>query len=138
MADGGSTLSIGEVAARTGLTIHALRFYERERILAHPVSRGPQGHRRYSEHDVEWLTICLSLRTSGMPLAAIRRYAQLVRDGPGNEQDRLALLRRHEQAITEQIGELQNCLDLISYKVGLYEDQLARGAAAQLWNPPAP
>ena len=32
-------LSIGQVAERTGLTVHALRFYEREGLFATPVHR---------------------------------------------------------------------------------------------------
>jgi len=125
-------LSIGQVAVRTGLSVHALRFYEREGIL-HPVRRGPGGRRVYSEQDVEWLAVCTSLRASGMPLAAIRRYAELVSHGPGNEKDRLTLLRQHRQHVTSRIGQLTECLDLISYKVRVYEDHLAQGTASQLW-----
>jgi len=47
-----STLSIGEVADRTGLSVHALRFYEREGLIANPVRRGPNGHRVYTEQDL--------------------------------------------------------------------------------------
>jgi DNA-binding transcriptional MerR regulator len=46
-------LSIGQVAARTGLSVHALRFYEREGLLASPAERGPAGRREYRERDVE-------------------------------------------------------------------------------------
>jgi len=74
-------LSIGQVAERTGLSVHALRFYEREGLLANPVARGPEGRRVYREQDVEWLRICMNLRASGMPLATVRRYADLVRQG---------------------------------------------------------
>ncbi len=126
-------LSIGQVAERTGLSVHALRFYEREGMLAHPVRRGPGGRRVYGEQDVEWLAVCTRLRDSGMPLAAIRRYAELVRQGPGNERDRLTLLRQHQQHVTSRIGQLTECLDLISYKVRVYEDHLAQGTASQLW-----
>jgi hypothetical protein len=52
-----------------------------------------------------------------MPLAAIRCYADLVRQGPGNEKDRLTLLRQHQQHVTSRIGQLTECLDLIRYKV---------------------
>jgi DNA-binding transcriptional MerR regulator len=127
-------LSIGQVAERTGLSVHALRFYEREGILAHPVRRGPGGRRVYSEQDAEWLAVCTSLRASGMPLAAIRRYAHLVRQGSGNEKDRLTLLRQHQQHVTSRIAQLTECLDLISYKVRVYEDHLAQGTAGQLWS----
>jgi hypothetical protein len=60
-----------------------------------------------------------------MPLPAIRRYTELVRDGEGNEQERLALLRRHRERVTAQRADLTRCLDLINYKVGAYEDILA-------------
>ncbi len=129
-----SRLSIGEVAERTGLSVHALRFYERAGVLASPVRRGPNGHRVYGEEDIEWLEICTSLRASGMPLVGIRRYAELVRQGPGNEQERLDLLREHRERVTAQIGELSKCLDLISWKVKVYEDRVAQGTAGPLWS----
>ncbi len=117
-------LSIGEVAERTGLSVHALRFYEREGILANPVRRAAGGRRLYSEDDVEWLRLCVLLRASGMPLPLIRRYTELVRQGAGNEQERLALLRQHEEQVVDQIAELNRCLDVIRYKVAKYEDYL--------------
>jgi len=35
--------------------------------------------------------------------------------------------------VTSRIGQLTQCLDLISYKVRVYEDHLAQGTASQLW-----
>ncbi|WP_433535530.1 MerR family transcriptional regulator [Micromonospora sp. CA-249363] len=124
MADDITVLSIGQVAERTGLSVHALRFYEQEGVFVDPVRRGPGGRRVYSENDVDWLTVCIILRASGMPLPALRRYADLVRAGAGNEEERLALLREHRERVTSQIGKLTQCLDLIGFKVGLYEDLL--------------
>jgi len=123
------SLSIGQVAERTGLSVHTLRFYERQGLLANAVRRRPNGRRVYSEDDVEWLTTCTMLRASGMPLTTIRRYVDLVRQGAGNEEDRLAVLRQHQEQLTRQIGELAKCLDLIRYKLRVYEDRLAQGIA---------
>jgi DNA-binding transcriptional MerR regulator len=132
-------LTIGQAAERTGLSVHTLRFYEREGMLPAAVRRRPDGHRVYTDDDLEWLEICGSFRASGMPLATVRRYVSLVRDGSGNEAERLDLLREHEQRVTEQIGKLTACLELISYKVKVYSERLADGTAGQLWNPvPAP
>jgi len=131
-------LGIGEVAVRTGLSVHALRFYEREGLLATPVYRDAGGRRVYSEWDLEWLELCTKLRESGMPVAAIRRYAELVREGDGNEKDRLGLLREHRDRIVVQLTALRACLDVITFKVALYEDRLASGPAADpLYTPPA-
>jgi DNA-binding transcriptional MerR regulator len=127
-------LGIGDVARQTGLSVHALRFYEREGLLlSQHVARGAGGHRRYSSQDVNWLRICIKLRTSGMPLAKIRRLAELVREGSGNEQERLELLREQQRRVENQLAELGECLRIISRKVGVYEQHLADGTAQDLW-----
>ncbi|MBE1484880.1 DNA-binding transcriptional MerR regulator [Plantactinospora soyae] len=78
----------------------------------------------YTEHDVDWLTVCVILRASGMPLPAIRGYTELVRAGAGNEAERLTLMRQHRERVTGQIAQFTRSLDLINYKVGVYEDIL--------------
>jgi DNA-binding transcriptional MerR regulator len=138
MTELAASMSIGQVAARTGLSVHALRFYEREGILANPVRRALNGRRIYTEDDVVWLSMCITLRSSGMPLPAIRDYASLVRQGPGNEKERLAILRQHQERVRAQIADLAGSLDLISYKVKIYEERLAEGTADRLWSAPRP
>ena len=90
----------------------------------------------YTEWDLEWLELCTKLRGSGMPLPAIRRYAELVRAGTGNEAERLGLLRHHHAEITSRIEALQACLAVISRKVALYEERLAAGGPDPIWVPP--
>lgn len=126
MTEATAGLTIGQVSERFGLSVHALRFYEREGILAEPIRRDPGGRRVYSEGDLEWLEMCLMLRATGMPLTVIRRYTDLVRQGDGNEHQRVALLRQHEQAVSDQIARLQRCLDMIRYKLGCYDEILAQ------------
>jgi DNA-binding transcriptional MerR regulator len=130
-------LSIGEVAKRTGLSVHALRFYEREGLLVGPVQRTSGGRRRYTSADVDWLLICVRLRESGMPLADLKRFAELVRLGPGNEAERLRLLDAHRQRVDAQIQALEECRSLIAWKVGVYAEHLARDDAGGLWDPTA-
>ncbi|GAA2821904.1 MerR family transcriptional regulator [Kribbella solani] len=133
----GAGLSIGQVAERTGLSVHALRFYEREGLLADPVRRESNGRRVYTEDDVEWLDMCIKFRSSGMPLDTIRQYTDLVRQGPGNEADRLALLRGHQDYVAAQIQELTECMNVITHKVTVYAQHLEDGSAACLWVTPA-
>jgi DNA-binding transcriptional MerR regulator len=134
MTDG---LSIGQVSERTGLSVHALRFYEREGILAEPVRREGNGRRVYSADDVDWLDMCIKFRSSGMPLDTIRRYTDLVRQGAGNEAARLALLKSHQEAVAAQIEELTECLRVITYKVDIYTEHLDQGTADSLWVSPS-
>ncbi|WP_206793008.1 MerR family transcriptional regulator [Amycolatopsis sp. MtRt-6] len=128
-------LSIGDVAERTGLSVHALRFYERAGLLVGPVQRTAGGRRRYSALDVDWLLICVKLRESGMPLTDLKQFAELVRQGPGNEAERLQLLETHQRRVDAQIQALEECRSVITWKVGVYADHLARGQAGGLWDP---
>jgi DNA-binding transcriptional MerR regulator len=131
-------LTIGQAAKRTGLSVHALRFWEREGLLASPVSRRPGGQRVYSEDDLEWLELCVKLRSTGMPLAMIRAYTELVRQGPGNERERLTILREHHDRLTTQIATQTACLEIIEFKIGLYEGSLSAGTADPVWVPSSP
>ncbi|MET9724140.1 MerR family DNA-binding protein [Streptomyces zaomyceticus] len=75
---------------------------------------------------------------SGMSLATIRQDIDPARQGPGNEHERLELLRRHVGRVETQIRELQETLDVMRYKVRIYEEHVARGEAERLWNPSHP
>jgi DNA-binding transcriptional MerR regulator len=126
-------LTIGQVARRTGLSVHTLRLYERAGVLAGDVRRDTAGRRVYRAWDVEWLRNCVLFRASGMPLATIARLAGLVREGSGNERERLDLLRAHQQRIGQQMAQLRACRELIDHKVTAYEAHLAAGAAGDPW-----
>jgi DNA-binding transcriptional MerR regulator len=128
-----TTLSIGEVSALTGLTTHTLRFYEQEGLFFAPVRRNAAGRRVFTAEEVEWLKVCMKLRSSGMPLPEIRRYAQLVLAGTGNEAERFEILRLHEAKVQQQVADLQEALDIIHRKVEIYAQHLAVGTADRLW-----
>ncbi|MEU4542183.1 MerR family transcriptional regulator [Nonomuraea dietziae] len=135
MSEIGDGLSIGQVAEATGLSVHALRFFEREDLFLRPIPRSAGGRRVYEPEDVEWLLLCNRLRDSGMSIATLKEFARLVRSGPGNEPDRLALLQEHERIVQAKIADLDACLGIIHDKVVTYEKHLRDGTAAGLWSP---
>jgi DNA-binding transcriptional MerR regulator len=59
-----------------------------------------------------------------MPIRAIRRYAELVRDGTGNEEERLGLLLEHRDAVRASLREVQRHLDFIENKIANYKEKL--------------
>ena len=128
-------LSIAEAARRTGVSVHTLRYYERAGLVVTKVDRTAGGRRRYHKLDLDWITVCTRLRATGMPIKTIRRYAQLVSAGPGNEQERLALLEAHRADVTAKLAEVQENLKLIDHKIDVYRGRLAAGDADQLWAP---
>ena len=126
-------MTIGQVSDLTGLTTHTLRFYEQEQLFFAPVRRDAAGRRVFTDEEVQWLKVCTKLRSSGMPLPEIRRYAQLVVKGDGNEAERLEILRQHEATVQQQVTDLQDALDIIHHKVELYAGRLRAGTASELW-----
>jgi len=129
-------MTIAEAARRTGVSVHTLRYYERAGLVVTTVERTGSGRRRYQQQDLYWITICTKLRATGMPIKTIRRYAQLVAAGPGNEQERLALMEAHRAEVTAKIAELRENLELIDRKINVYRGRLAAGDADQLWASP--
>ena len=131
----GAGLSIAEAARRTGVSAHTLRYYERAGLVITTVDRTSGGRRRYRELDLKWIKICTKLRATGMPIRGIRRYAELVAAGPGNEKERLELMEAHRAEVTAKLAELQENLQLIDHKIDVYRGRLAVGDADQLWAP---
>lgn len=120
------SLSIAEAAERTGLTPDTLRYYERDGLLVSPVARSASGHRQYDKDALRWIEMVNRLRATGMPIRDVRRYAELVRAGDGNEAERLALLQAHRQQVLDQLAEVQRHLGAIDMKIGIYTDSLDR------------
>ena len=123
----GMSLTIAEAAERTGLTPDTLRYYERDGLMLRRVDRSTTGHRRYSDADLNWIALLNCLRGTGMPIRDVRRYADLVRAGDGNEQDRLALLRDHRATVLAQLAEVTGHLGAIDRKIGIYVDRVESG-----------
>jgi len=116
-------LSISDAAQATGLSVHTLRYYERAGLMLDPVERAPSSHRRYSEDEIRWVTLLTRLRATGMPIRRIREYADLVRAGEGNEEERLALLEAHRAAVLEQLEVMRANLDAIEFKIERFREQ---------------
>jgi len=116
-------LTIAEVAERTGLTRHTLRYYERDGLML-SVGRADSGHRRYSERDLGWIELITKLRATGMPIREVRRYAGLVRAGDGNEDERLALLRAHRERVRAQLDMMAAYLEAVDMKISYYADAI--------------
>jgi len=123
-----TTWTTSEAAEKCGLSQHTLRWYERIGLLA-PIERGGDGRRRFSDGDLDWLSLLTKLRATGMPVRDMQRYAELVRSGAG-QAERLELLRRHREQVRRAIASQRECLKLLDAKVSNYERCLAQTAEA--------
>ena len=120
-------MTVAEAAREAGVCANTLRYYERAGLLSR-VERNGSGHRRFAPEDIEWVVMITRLRATGMPIRAIREYAELVWAGEGNEAERLALLEEHRERVVEQLEEVRRNLELVDFKIGLYRERTATAA----------
>ncbi len=119
--DGQDRYTISEVAAFTGLTAHTLRWYERIGLMPH-IDRSHTGQRRYRNRDLDWLDLVGKLRLTGMPVADMVRYAELVREGDHTYGERFELLKATREDVRARIAELQDTLAVLDRKIDFYAD----------------
>ncbi|WP_217171222.1 MerR family transcriptional regulator [Streptomyces sp. AC512_CC834] len=93
------TRRIGELARETGLSIRALRHYDRLGLLT-PSARTCGGHRCYDAADVRRLHRVLALRSFGLPLAQIRAVLDTEPD-----HDPAELIRRQLDVVEERLRQ---------------------------------
>jgi DNA-binding transcriptional MerR regulator len=119
-------LSIRACAAATGVTPDTLRYYEKIGLLSR-VPRERNGHRRFGDDEVRWITFLRRLHDTGMPIRHMQQYARLLRQGDSTTTDRRALLERHRQEVRARMRQLSENLRMIEKKIRHYD---ALGGAA--------
>ncbi|MFR9753285.1 MerR family transcriptional regulator [Nocardia sp. 004] len=112
--------SIGEVAERSGLSRDTLRWYERIGLMDY-IDRDHTGKRRFSARDLDWLALIGRLRNTGMPVADMLRYAELVRLGESTIPQRLEMFRNTRAEVLAKIDELRRTLDVLDNKIATYQ-----------------
>ena len=115
------TYSPAQAAVVSGFSIDTLRYYEREGILR-PIARTSGGHRTYTEDDLGWLDLVHCLRDTGMPIADLKRYAELSLD-EATLAARVALLEDHDRRVQESIDTLRGQQERLREKIRWYRDQ---------------
>ncbi len=119
-------LRIGELSARTGKSIHALRYYEQVGLIPF-VERDDGGRRRYNVQHVEWLLFLDRLQRTGMTLSQMQKYAELVTRGRQSLDARVELLQAHLAEIDRKMEELAGSRALVMAKLGFYRDWKSSG-----------
>ena len=113
-----ATLTIAEMAERTGVSAHTLRYYERIGLLS--VARDAAGYRVYNAGDYARVVFLNRLRMTGMSIRDLQRYIALVAEGEASVPERLQMMLAHREAVRAQIQELTFALDTIEFKIAAY------------------
>ena len=74
-----TTISIGQIAGRTGLSVSAIRYYESEGLVT--PERNAGGQRRYLRADIRRLSFVLIAQQFGFTIAQIRDELEKLPNG---------------------------------------------------------
>ncbi|BAS48085.1 MerR family transcriptional regulator [Aggregatibacter actinomycetemcomitans NUM4039] len=116
-----------QAAQKMGISAHTLRFYDKEGLLPN-VGRDEHGNRRFTDNDLQWLSLLQCLKNTGMSLKDIKRFAKCTTIGNSTIEERLALFENQTQNVKQQISELKRYLSLLEYKVAFYQQAKALGS----------
>jgi DNA-binding transcriptional MerR regulator len=119
-------LHIGAFAAKTGHSIHTIRWYESQGLLPR-VLRDAGGKRIYSKRHLTWLELLDRLRRSGMSIAQLREYTKLAQQGGATVEPTLAVLVKHRHTVVDKIAEWEQAMELINQKIDFYANWKALG-----------
>ena len=108
-------LTIGELAARTGCTPEAIRYYEREGVVPLPARFGSGRYRRYGDADVERLAFLRRARELGFSLAEVRALLTFSDGDPGRSCGEVdALARAHLTQVEVKLAQLTGLRDALA------------------------
>ncbi|HEY4399426.1 MAG TPA: MerR family transcriptional regulator [Lactobacillaceae bacterium] len=123
-------MQIKDVAAQVGLSIEAIRYYEKEGLIV-PVARDEAGRRQFTRANIDQILFIRHMREAGLGIDVLRQYIALI------EQDELAtipqrreLLANEAQQLQVRIKELTQALNLLNLKVAHYDEHRCKNETA--------
>ena len=131
------TYTTAKAAEKIGISAHTLRFYDKEGLLPN-VGRDEHGNRRFTDNDLQWLSLLQCLKNTGMSLKDIKRFAEFTTIGDDTIDERLALFERQTEDVKCQIAELKRYLKLLEYKLAFYQKAKALGSVEAVNLPQIP
>lgn len=116
--------TISDLAKKTGLSIHTLRFYEKEGILRY-VERTASGRRVYGKASLACLIGALCMKQAKLTLSQIKEFFDMTKMGDETLPQRLEMLTTARENLEEMRQHIDQCLELVNFFVSGGQDALA-------------
>lgn len=90
--------TIKEVAEKLNISQYTLRYYDKEGLIPY-LKREKNGIRRYTDEDIDWINMIISLRNIDMPITKIHEYITLYLQGDKTIEQRRELIQKYKRFI---------------------------------------
>lgn len=119
--------SIGEVSKQTGISISAIRYYDKEGLLPF-LKRNENGIRLFDDKDLDHLELIECLKKINMPIKDIKQFFDWYLAGDSTLKNRQALFHQGKKTIEEEINKLNHVLETLEYKCWVYDIAVENGS----------
>ncbi len=113
-----------QVCKETDMTYQTLKYYCNEGLVPN-VKRDENNRRIFDEHDVKWIKDLVCLKKCGMSIKEMKDYLDLCLQGESTILERKILLAKKQEALRENIKELEESVAYIDWKQSFYDDVLS-------------
>lgn len=110
---------IQEVAKQTNLSIHTIRFYEKEGLIK--VSRDSSNYRTYDLYTVEKLLCISRLRQIGLSISDIKKYELATEHYTNPEEHQIAILEAYIAQFEQTKKELSKNIKMLKHRIHAFE-----------------
>ena len=109
--------TISALSRKTGLSIHTLRFYEKEGLLRY-VERTDSGRRVYGEASMGCLLGVLCMKQAGMTLPQIKAFMDITIEGVDTLPQRLEMMQSAKDQLSKHKEAIERGIQLADFFIG--------------------
>ena len=113
-----------QACKETNMTYQALKFYCNEGLIPN-VKRDKNNRRIFDEHDIAWIGSLTCLKKCGMSIQEMKEYLALCLQGQSTIPQRKHILALKQEALRQQIRELEGSIAYIDWKQNFYDEILS-------------
>lgn len=122
--------TIGQVAEMFGLSISALRYYDKEGLF--PEMQRVSGIRQFGDKEIEALQVIECLKKSGLEIKDIKQFMQWCLQGSSTYILRKELFEKQKTQVENEIQRMNKILDMLKFKCWYYEEAIKDGNEERL------
>ncbi|MCD8838554.1 MerR family transcriptional regulator [Staphylococcus arlettae] len=110
-----------EVAEKTNLEPHTIRYYEQEGLLPF-IERDEHGYRIFKESDLGWFDFINCLKITGMTINDLKKIITLTVNEDTNFDSRRKILLDHKKKLEQQQEALNKAFNKVDVKLQYFDD----------------
>lgn len=116
--------TMSDVCQKFNLSEYTLRYYDKINLIP-GVYRNEQNRRVFTEDAVGWLQFVIALRSTGMPIADVKKYIALTTTTDDSTiQARLTMLQKQAAKVDSQIADMHKQRQIIADKINHYQQAM--------------